>query len=95
MEQNYVTVTLCVAFLFFSRTDSMDSPDCFTHTCRHIRFLVFSFSFFSVLVVGSVWHMKLTHMSAFERTLKQHLVSYSYRKSDCDVHHPVFLPLES
>ena len=73
----------------------MDSPDCFTDTCRHIRFLVFSFSFFSVLVVGSVWHMKLTHMSAFERTLKQHLVSYSYRKSDCDVHHPVFLPLES
>ena len=42
MEQNYVTVTLSVAFLFFFRTDSMDSPDCFTDTCEHIRFLKFS-----------------------------------------------------
>jgi len=62
------------AFLFFFRTDYTDSP-LFTVTSEHILFLLFSFSVLHVLVVGSVRRWS-SLMSAFERTLKSHLVSY-------------------
>ena len=47
-----MTVSVCLAFLFFFMTDSTDSPDCLPILFEHIRFLLFSFSVFHFLVVG-------------------------------------------
>jgi len=40
----------------------MDSPKLFADTSEHICFLLFSFSVFHFLVVGSVRYIKLTHV---------------------------------
>ena len=50
----FLQILPTVAFLFFPRTDSTPSPGIFTDTSEHIRFLLFSFSVFHFLVVGSV-----------------------------------------
>ena len=62
-------------FPFFFRTDSKDSPD-FLPTLLSIRFYIFvSLSLhFSVFLVSFGRLSRL--MSAFEHTLKYHLVSY-------------------
>ena len=47
------------------------------HLHRQRQFLLFSFSVFRFLVFGSERYIKLTYRtSAFERALKEHLVSY-------------------
>jgi len=62
---------VAVAFLFFFRTDSTDSPDCLVILLCISAFLLFSFSVFHFIVVGSVPQITLTHVTvAFERTLK-------------------------
>jgi len=45
-------------------------------TSEHFRFYFSFFSVFHFSVVGSVRWIKLTHVRAFGRTLKRHLVSY-------------------
>ena len=49
-------VFLCKSFLRFLLQDRLHGfPRLFTDTSEHIRYLLFSFSAFHFLVVGSVW----------------------------------------
>ena len=50
-------------FLFFFRTDSTDSPDCLPRYFRAYPFLLFSCSFDYILVVGSVWYIRVSYRS--------------------------------
>jgi len=58
-EYNILPACSTVAFLSFFRTDYMDSPDCLPQTGLLLSiglsvFLIFSFSVFTLFVVGSV-----------------------------------------
>jgi len=78
---DWLIVNPNVAFLSFFRTDStdsLDSADClplFTDMSEHIRldFLVLLFPLFSLVPCSRLSRL----MSAFDHTLKQHLVLYN------------------
>jgi len=76
LDVPFLLILPTVAFLFFVKTDSTDSPDCLPIllSISVFHFLVFFLlSTFQLLVpCGRLSWL----MSAFERTLKQHLVSY-------------------
>ena len=60
----FLQILSIVAFLFFIRIDSTDSPDCYRYFGAYPFF--FTFQFFSLstfLVVGSVRQIKLTYVS--------------------------------
>ena len=75
LKTSVLQILPTVAFLFFFGTDSADSPDCLPIllSISISYFLVFLFSIFYLSVpCGRLSRL----MSAFECTLKQHLVSY-------------------
>ena len=53
-------------------------PGLFTDTSEHICFLLISFFCFPLFSFGSVRQIKLTYVSFWAHTLKQHLASYSF-----------------